>query len=186
MEFIRNIDITILHFIQEFLRNPIMDKIFVFITRLGDDGLIWLSLAVILLFFKKTRKCGVMIIVTVSLTFLVGDKIIKHLFSRNRPFLLYPLPPPAKLLIKAPTGYSFPSGHTASSFSAATAIFFYNKRFGTAAFCMAALIAFSRLYLYVHYPSDILGGIILGIGMCFLTKFLLDYFYKKVKTNGRV
>lgn len=182
MAFITNIDYTILQFIQG-LRNPVMDKVFVFITRLGDNGLIWLSLAIILLLFKKTRKCGITIIVGVALTFLLGDKIIKHLIARDRPFLSYPLLPPAKLLIKAPTGYSFPSGHTASSFCAATAIFFHNKRFGAAAFCMAALIAFSRLYLYVHYPSDVLLGIILGIGMCFITKILIDYLYKVTKKS---
>lgn len=186
MEFIQSIDNCVLQFIQDYLRNPVMDKVFVFITRLGNNGFIWLSLAIILLFFKKTRKCGILIICTVAFVFICGDKVLKHLVGRDRPFVTYPLFPISEFLIKPPTGHSFPSSHAGSSFGAAMAIFFYSKKYGIMAFVLAALIAFSRLYIYVHYPSDILAGIIFGIGICFLTKIIMDYSLKLLKEKGKV
>ena len=186
MEFIQNFDNSVLQFIQSHLRSGLMDNFFVFITKLGDGGFIWLVLAIVLLFFKKTRKCGILVIITVAIGFITGDRILKNIISRDRPFISHPLFPVSELLIKPPSGYSFPSGHTASSFGAATAILLYNKKFGIIALFMAVLIAFSRMYLYVHFPSDILGGIILGVGVCLLCKVFLDYFYKKTKIGSRI
>lgn len=162
MPFFQSFDDTILVFIQENLRNAFCDSFFSFITSLGDKGLLWIIAALIMLFFKKTRKCGIFTLISLALVCLAGEVIIKHIICRDRPFITSCYLTATELVIKAPHSYSFPSGHTASSFAASTSIFLYNKKAGICAFVLAALIAFSRIYLYVHYPSDILGGIILG------------------------
>ncbi|HNX64600.1 MAG TPA: phosphatase PAP2 family protein [Oscillospiraceae bacterium] len=162
MSFIQSFDDTILVFIQENLRNSFCDSFLSFITSLGNKGMIWIIAALIMLFFKKTRKCGIFTLISLALVCLSGEVIIKHIICRDRPFITSCYLTTTELLIKAPHSYSFPSGHTGSSFAASTSIFLYNKKAGIFAFVLAALIAFSRIYLYVHYPSDILGGIILG------------------------
>ncbi|GAA0079134.1 phosphatase PAP2 family protein [Clostridium sp. CTA-5] len=160
MQFIQAFDDRILNFIQENLRNPIMDKIIPAITSLGNGGLVWIIIAIIFIITKKYRKYGLIMIPTLIICALIGDITIKPLVARERPFNITE---GIELLIKAPTGFSFPSGHTMSSFAAATIISKANKKFGIAAFILAALIGFSRMYLYVHYPSDVLVGCVLGI-----------------------
>ena len=134
----------------------------VFITKLGDDGIFWLILAAVLLLFKKTRKCGLTILLSMAISYLLGNMFLKNVIARPRPCTLDPTVP---LLIPTPGEYSFPSGHTLHGFTAATAIFLHFKKPGIAALVLAALIAFSRMYLFVHFPTDILAGMILGIGV---------------------
>ena len=94
---------------------------------------------------------------------IIGNGLLKNLVARTRPYdLANPVLPKRELLINAPTDYSFPSGHTLASFEAATALYKDHTVYGFAAFVLALLIAFSRIYLQVHYPSDVLGGAILG------------------------
>jgi undecaprenyl-diphosphatase len=133
------------------------------ITSLGNMGLIWIIIALVLIFNKKYRDVGIMIIASFILTSIIGEGILKNLVQRLRPFIDIPT---INLLISKPTSYSFPSGHTASSFAVAGIIFSTLKKFRIPAIILASLIAFSRMYLLVHYPSDILGGILLGI-ICF-------------------
>lgn len=171
MQFIQAFDDRILNFIQENLRNPIMDKIIPIITSLGNGGLVWIIIAIIFIITKKYRKYGLIMLITLIICELVGDIAIKHLVGRERPFNVTKA---IELLIKPPTGYSFPSGHTMSSFAAATIISKMNKKFGIAAFILAALIGFSRMYLYVHYPSDVLVGCILGIIFSSLTYKIIN------------
>lgn len=160
-------DINILYFIQENLRNDILDNFFCFITRLGDKGVFWIILGIILLAFSKTRKMGVCILLALAFSAILGEGILKPLFARKRPFVTYP---GIDLIISKPSGFSLPSGHTMSSFSAASVIFLNNKRYGIFAYILATLIAFSRLYLFVHYPSDVILGIILGCLVGYLVK----------------
>ncbi|MBW6411512.1 phosphatase PAP2 family protein [Clostridium weizhouense] len=160
MQFIQVFDDRILNFIQENLRSPIMDRVIPFITSLGNGGFIWIAIAIIFIITKKYRKYGLIMIPTLIICGLIGDVTIKPLVGRERPFNITE---GIELLIKAPTGFSFPSGHTMSSFAAAAIISKANNKFGILAFILAALIGFSRMYLYVHYPSDVLVGCILGI-----------------------
>lgn len=162
---ILNIDTGILNFIQANLHNGLFDKVFVFITRLGDFGGIWVILAIVLLISKKYRKYGLTLALALLFCTLLGDAILKPLFARARPF---ELKESLELLIKRPIDYSFPSGHTMSSFAAATVLLYTNKKYGIMALILAVLIAYSRLYLYVHYPSDILVGIIIGVSLGWL------------------
>ena len=152
-------DFKILYLINN-LHNPILDKIMIGLTYLGDAGLFWIILAVILLFIKKTRKCGILMLISMILGLIIGNGILKNLIARSRPCWI---DTGIQLLIKNPTDYSFPSGHTLASFEAATMIFLHNKKLGIISLILASLIAFSRMYLFVHFPTDILGGAILGI-----------------------
>lgn len=170
---ITKIDFSILDFIQNNMKGGIMDFIMKFITHLGDAGAIWIVIAVALLCFKKTRKAGIYLSVSLLLTALIGNVILKNIFARTRPFIAANHP----IIINPPSGFAFPSGHTSSSFAAATTIGLIYKKYTPYAFILAFLIGFSRLYLYVHYPSDVLVGAILGIGIAVICKKLV---YNKI------
>ena len=141
------------------IHNPILDKIMVTFTTLGDAGIIWIILALVLICIKKTRKCGVLILLSLVTGLILGNGILKNLVARSRPCWIDQGIP---LLIPNPHDYSFPSGHTLASFEAAIMIFLHNKKWGIVAIIIAAFISFSRMYLFVHFPTDILGGIILA------------------------
>lgn len=169
-------DFMILDWIQAHLASPLMDKIMVWITWLTDWGLVWIVPALICLFFPKKRRLGYAILLSLALALLLGSGILKPLFSRLRPFELRDTIP---LLIPAPHGFSFPSSHTLTSFAAATAIWRLNHRFGIAALLFASLVALSRLYLYVHFFTDVFIGIVLGVALGLLSVFLVRRFQRK-------
>lgn len=152
-------ELQFLYMLQE-LHNDVLNDIMVFITSLGDGGVVWWSIAIVMLFFKKTRRCGITMMAGMALSYLLGNLLLKNLIARPRPCAVDPT---VKLLIPYPSEYSFPSGHTLHGFTAATVIFLYFRKAGVGALILAAAIAFSRMYLFVHYPTDILGGILLGI-----------------------
>lgn len=172
-------DSNILLFIQEHMQNSILTPIFIFFTNLGNAGIIWILLSVLLLFFKKTRKIGCIGIYALILSFLVNNVVLKNLVARSRPFdTIKALTP----LIPKPTDFSFPSGHTASSFSVACV--FYRKlppKFGIPALILAVLISFSRLYVGVHYPSDVVVGMISGIVISYLAESFIVIIANKYK-----
>lgn len=160
MELLQNIDFAILNFIQDNFRCAALDKIMTFITHLGDKGIIWLLTAAAMLCFKEYRKCAVTLIIGLITGIIIGNLLIKNIFDRSRPCWIAPI---KDMLVSIPKDYSFPSGHTMSSAISATILMLRDKRFGIPAAIIAAAIAFSRLYLYVHFPSDVLCGAVLGI-----------------------
>lgn len=155
-----NFDFLILDFIQQYIKNPFFDFLMPRITALGNGGLTWIVAAIVLLLIPKYRKGGMVLAIGLLSGLIIGNLTLKPLFARIRPFDLVE---GIELLISAPTDFSFPSGHTLSSFIGATILTMVNKKFGYVAIPLAALIAFSRLYLYVHFPSDILGAIVLAL-----------------------
>lgn len=170
------IEIAILDWIQE-IRTPVGDQIMPLITRLGDAGAVWILLAVILLLLPKTRRSGVILIAALCVDLVLCNGILKNLFERTRPFYVNTA---VSLLIPKPGEFSFPSGHTAASFTAVAALYFAGEqRLWKPALALAAVIAFSRLYLYVHYPTDILGGIIAGIAAGYIGNQIVSRFYRK-------
>ena len=169
-----NIELNILDWIQT-LHTPFLDKIMVFITRLGDAGIIWIVLSIVLLLIPKTRKSGAVMVVALVVDVLLCNIVLKNLVARTRP---YDVNTGVHLLVAKLHDYSFPSGHTAASFAAVTALFFAKEKYRYPALVLAVLIAFSRLYLYVHYPTDILGGILVGI-LCGVIAYLITR--KKLK-----
>lgn len=160
MEWLYKVDFAILDWIQEYLQCSFLDTIMPAISFLGNKGWIWILIAIIMLFPKKTRSTGLTMGGGMLTGLLVGNGILKNLVQRERPCWIVE---DFELLIDNPTDYSFPSGHALSSFIAATVIYRYNRKWGAAAYVLASLISFSRLYLYVHFPSDILISILLGI-----------------------
>lgn len=171
-------ELSILNSLQN-LRSDLLDGIFTFITHLGDAGIIWIVIAVICLFFKKTRKTGICMGMALVMGLVFGNLILKNVIARERPYtyeLANMTADKVKELISLPHDYAFPSGHTQASFAAATSIFMYNKKYGTATYVLAALIAFSRMYLYVHFPTDILGGIALGIIYAIVSFYFIKRF----------
>lgn len=141
------------------LHTPWLDSIMVFITSLGDKGFLWILTALILLFIRKYRKDGILLFAALFFGFLICNVLLKNLVARERPFAAVP----QILLIPPPQDFSFPSGHTMASFATAAVLLRADKRMGAAALILACLIAFSRMYLYVHYPTDVLGGLAVGL-----------------------
>ena len=155
-----NIELSILDWLQT-LHTPFLDKIMVFITRLGDAGIIWIVLSIVLLLIPKTRKSGAVMVVALVVDVLLCNIVLKNLIARTRP---YDVNTGVHLLVAKLHDYSFPSGHTAASFASVTALYLAGeKKLWKFALVLACLIAISRLYLYVHYPTDVLGGILIGV-----------------------
>lgn len=158
-------DLTVLNFIYDHCRCGILDVLMPIITKLGSGGMIWIALAVVLLITRRYRWTGAAMLIALALDVTVCNMILKPLVGRIRPC---DVNTSVQLLIARPTDYSFPSGHSAASFAAASALYFGRQKFWKPAFVLALLIAFSRLYLYVHYPTDVLAGAMIGIMMGYI------------------
>lgn len=154
------LDLAIVRWVSQMLHTPLLDRLMPLITMLGNGGWIWLAICVILLCRRRTRRWGVLCALSMFLTFLAGEVVLKNLVQRLRPF--YHLPE-LELLIPPPGSFSFPSGHSGSSFAAAASVWRMDRRWGRWALALAVLIGFSRLYLSVHYLTDILAGSVLGL-----------------------
>lgn len=179
-------EIQILHWFET-LHNPITNPIFYVITTLGNAGWFWIVLAVLMLTVlpKKYKKAGLTMAIALILSLIFCNGIMKHLWARPRAFWvvgqnfvvgnefenLYGI-------FNSIHDYSFPSGHSSASFAAAVSIFMWRKKEGSAALVLAALIAFSRLYFTVHYPTDVLVGTITGalygVAAYFIVKALMN------------
>lgn len=166
------------------IHTDILDKIMIGITYLGEKGIFWILVAVILLFNAKTRKCGIFMLISMSLGLLIGNGLLKNIIARDRPCWIDNT---VNLLISNPKDFSFPSGHTLASFEAAVTIFLFNKKIGIPVILLATLIGISRLYLFVHFPTDVLGGAILGtviaVSVFFVGNAIINRL-KKSKTNA--
>ena len=171
-------DLPILDWIQANLKSGFMDIVMPIITLFGDDGIFWIACAVILLLFPKTRRIGLGMGFAMAIGLLICNVTMKPLIARIRPYdLKEELGVIVPLLTERMHDFSFPSGHTIASFEAATVLLKNSKKMGIPAMILAVLIAFSRLYLYVHYPTDVLFSVFAGIAIAFLGDFLA----KKVK-----
>lgn len=156
------------------IHTPLLDKCMIAITSLGNAGIIWIVLAIALLIYPKTRKTGVILAAALIVDVILCNGILKNLVARTRPFDVNTT---VQLIVARPHDYSFPSGHTAASFASVAALYMAGEKKGwKIALVVAILIAFSRLYLYVHYPTDVLGGIVFGI----ISGVLGYYIVKKI------
>ena len=167
-------DLPILDWIAANLWCPALDAIMPVITALGDAGIFWMAIAAALLLSRKTRRVGVGMGIAMLTGLLLCNATLKPLCQRPRPYdyqydVFGKLIP---LIIERQHDFSFPSGHTIASFEAAGVIALNNKKWGIGALVLACLIAFSRLYLYVHYPTDVLVSIVLGLTLALLGNWL--------------
>ncbi len=160
-----------LYWMQQF-RTPALDEFMTAITFLGDGGWFWIALGAVLFMVPKTRRTGAAVLISLAAGFILGNLILKNVVARQRPCWLDQAVP---LLIESPTDYSFPSGHSLASFEGAVSIFLYHKKWGIAAVILAALIACSRMYLFVHFPTDVLAGSLLGILIAVLVHKWLEH-----------
>lgn len=166
-------DLPILDWIQENLKNAFLDVVMPIITMFGDGGIFWIACAVILLCIPKTRKTGLGMAFALIMGLIVCNITLKPLVGRIRPYdFQEKLGVVIPLLTERMHDYSFPSGHTIASFEAATVLLINNKKLGIPAMILAVLIAFSRLYLYVHYPTDVIFSVFAGILFAFLGNWL--------------
>ena len=168
-------------FLQENVRNDVLTPIMKLITHLGDKGIFWILIAIILCFFKKTRPIGIMAGMALVLSVLINNAIIKNLVARPRPYLPETVGGQGlKLLIGEQSDWSFPSGDSGASFAAAVVFLVKGpKKLGIPSIIMAFLIAFSRLYVGVHYPTDVLAGIITGTCCAIISFMIWSIFEKK-------
>lgn len=172
MEAILNWDISVLFFIQEHMRSDFLTPIMRFITSLGYNGYLWIGLILILLCFKRTRKAALVAALSLALTFIVVNLIIKPVVARPRPYDAYPALIP---LVDKLKDFSFPSGHTANGFAAALALFWMlPKKFTVWLVVLNALIAWTRLYVGVHYPTDVIVGFLISLVIARLVWYFLE------------
>ena len=168
-------DLPILDWIAAHLTCGFLDAVMPIITLLGDAGIFWIAVAVVMILIPKTRKAGLSMGVALLIGLLVCNVALKPLVARIRPYdyQLQHFGKTIQLLVATPHDFSFPSGHTIASFEAAVALSIHHKKLGAAAMVLAVLIAFSRMYLYVHYPTDVLASVVLGTAIAFLAAFLV-------------
>ena len=171
-------ELKFLHFLQS-IHNPILDSIMLFFTNSGNIIMILILISIV---YPKTRRIGIQIYLALFISILIVNCGMKPFITRCRPCWLEP---GVKMLIELPHSHSFPSGHSSTFFAMATAVFLSNKRFGIPTLAVASIVAFSRLYLFAHWPTDVIGGILTGTLSGVLSFLIIDalinIFRKKVK-----
>ena len=170
MEWIMDMDSRILLFFQDVVRDPVLTPVFTVITTLGNGAVIWILISLCLLLSKKTQKTAFMCAVAMLVSLLVNNLALKNIVGRIRPYeMVQGLIP----LIGRPGDYSFPSGHSASSFAAAGVMVRRLPRWaGIPLFLLAVMISLLRLYVGVHYPTDVLAGVAIGLGLSYLAEWI--------------
>ena len=165
-------------FLYAITRTEVLDSFFLGLTRVaGSYGQLWLIIAALLLIFKKTRKAGISVLIAYLAVYLLGQIVLKQLISRPRPCQIDQA---FALLVARPSSSSFPSTHSAWAFGAATAIFMRHRKLGAAAYAVAALIAFSRMYMFLHFPTDVLFGAAMGMALGVLAHWIMKTLWKKL------
>ncbi len=173
-------EMQILHWFQG-IHNDVLDKVMVCITKLGDKGIFWIVVTILMLLLAKNKKMGWTSAVALLLSLIVVNILLKNTVCRPRPCWI---DDSVKMLVKIPKDFSFPSGHSSASFAAAVSIFLYKKKEGIAAIVLAALIAVSRMYLFVHWPTDVLVGTIIGISVAIIAYFIVKFVYERFINKG--
>lgn len=192
MEYIVNLiyefDMRVFMWIAENVWNDFLDVLMAVISITGDAGIIWIVLGIVLLFFKKTRKAGFMVLLGLLVMQVLNNMVLKPMIARPRPFdyeywkgfFIYP-----DIAFVKPHSLSFPSGHTSSSIACATVLLIKHRKIGIPAAVYALLMGFSRIYLFDHYFSDVLGGLFFGIIYGLLGVLIVNLIYKAiVKKRG--
>ncbi len=179
---IQDYDFAILDWMQDALRSDFLDFLMPKITLIGEHGIFYIAVGILLVFFRRYRRAGITILSGLTIGYVLVNLIVKNLVARARPFQINTA---VELLIKAPRDYSFPSGHALHGFMFATVLMFYDKRLGIPAMIAAVLVSFSRLYLYVHFPTDVLAGALMGIGIGVGSYYLVKYVIESIESRRK-
>ncbi len=204
-----NFDLSVFQWIQS-IQTGILNTIMVVITTLGDEGIFFIALGLILMCFKKHRKAGVAVLIALLVMEVGNNLILKELIARPRPFFIFNpdeipldhknyaeifekataaverLPELAARwvdtyrfpnLVHAPSSWSFPSGHTSSAFAAAIAVLWYNRKIGIPTVVFAALMGFSRIYVQVHYCTDVIAGVLVGVVYALIGVLIVKFLF---------
>lgn len=181
MSLIQNFDFMILDAIRLYFRSELLDYPLLLISLLGNKGAIWIGLTLLLLLIPKSRKGGLMLTCGLISDYILCNLLLKNLVHRARPCHIRQT---VDLLLACPPDFSFPSGHTMAAFVCSWILFRIDKRLGICAYIFAFLTAFSRLYLYVHFPSDVLAGALLGTMLgIFVTSFAEKKTLKNIEAS---
>lgn len=175
---VEQLEFQILYFLQE-LHTPLLDGLMTAVTFLGTGGWFWIGTGLLLLAFPRTRLTGICVLASLALGFLAGNVCLKNLAARARPCWLDTAVP---MLVPVPKDYSFPSGHSLIGFAGAVSIWRMHPGKGIWFLALAGLIAFSRLYLFVHFPTDVLAGAAIGTALGYLVTALAG---KAAKYKGK-
>lgn len=168
---------NIVLYVQEHLRVDFLNPIMQGITMLGNAGILSILVCIFLLLYKKTRKVGITASLSLLLEFIIVNLTVKKIVGRTRPYVVNEA---IQYITQRPSDHSFPSGHTGCSFAVASVLLFMMpKKVGIPAIIVASLIAFSRLYVGVHYPTDILGGFFIGMLTGFIAKLIVEKVTKR-------
>ncbi|MBR4291925.1 MAG: phosphatase PAP2 family protein [Oscillospiraceae bacterium] len=180
-------DLPVLDWIAANLWCPALDIAMPIITVLGDAGIFWIALSVLFMITRKYRKTGIGMMFALLMGLVICNIWLKPTVARIRPYDFQEeyLSVVVNLLIEKQHDFSFPSGHTIASFEAAVVILLNNKKLGIPAMILACLIAFSRLYLYVHYPTDVICSILLGTAFAFIGNWLAGKVMNKLPEKLR-
>ena len=180
-------DLPILEWIQANMQSGFLDTVMPLITLLGEDGLFWIAWSVLLILLPKTRKIGLGMAFAMAMGLVLCNLTLKPLIARPRPydFQLAEFGKSIQLLIEAQHDFSFPSGHTIASFEAAVVLLKNSKKMGIPAMILAVLVAFSRMYLYVHYPTDVLVSVVLGTILALIGDWLASLIAPKLVKKGK-
>lgn len=176
-------DLSIFEWVQS-IQNNILDMFFKYYTMLGEAGILFIVIAIALLITRRYRKVGFAMIVALAIMVVGNNLILKNIFARPRPFNLdpdayawwfkvYVFPE----IVEKPSSFSFPSGHSSSAFAVAFVAMFYSRKWGFINLFLAILMAFSRVYVEVHYPSDVIAGVLVGLIYALLAAIVVKLLY---------
>lgn len=169
-------EVEVLHKLHDALSCKFMDKAMTVISLLGDKGLFFIAFSLMLICIPKTRKMGISCGGALLMGLIIANIILKPLCGRVRPFVF---DGEIELIIKRLEDFSFPSGHTLAAFEVAVPMMYYDKRFGIPFLVLAFLMMLSRMYLFMHYPTDVLAGALLGTALGLLSVFTVKKVYRK-------
>ena len=183
LELIQTMDESVLLFIQEQLRFSFLNGAMVLVSTLGNGGMIWILLSVVLTAIPKTRKMGILALLSLLVCFLVNNGVLKNMVARPRPYTQLA---ELVMLMECPADHSFPSGHTCAAFSVAGSLVWSGGKgrwkLWLAPLVLAVLTGWSRLYVGVHFPTDVLMGCFIGLaGSCLVTKYLSPVYDRMIR-----
>lgn len=171
-----NWELSFLHVLQN-VNNPLLDVLMAGLSTLGNAGAFWILLGFVLLISKRYRQVGLQMLIAMMITFIVGNLLLKNMVHRPRPYVIDSTLLPR---VRKPNEYSFPSGHTMNGITAAVTLLLSEKHMGIPAMILALGIAFSRMYNLVHFPTDIIGGIVIGVS----SALAVQWYMNRKKSNS--